>query len=372
MEHIRACIDLDLPPDLIVAAARFAVRENPDNAPIEPSQREMMPGVMFSEIQVAALTGKLWRPGRTLRVRFLDGDPRIQKRCIPFAKVWEQYANLKVDFGEDPNAEIRISFKYRGSWSYVGADALAVEKSEPTMNFGWLTLDTPLDEYARVVAHEFGHALGFIHEHQNPTSNIPWNKEAVYAYYQGAPNYWTHEQVDINLFTRYSADITRFSEFDPLSIMLYPIPAEFVLDPAAAVGWNKVPSETDQRYARILYPRLVRPTPELAVDGSRYAATIGEAGEEDQYIFTVVSTGTYCIETFGKLDTVVSLYGPDSDTRMVAKDDDSGRSLNSRIATSLTPGGYLIRLRHFSNRSTGPYEISVTPDVKLQTPLRLG
>lgn len=372
MEPIHACIDRDLSPDLLIAAAKLAIRENPANAPIEPTPREMLPGVMFSEIQVAALTGKLWRPGRVLRVRFLDGDPRIQKRCVPYAKIWEQWANITFDFGSDPNAEIRVSFKYRGSWSYVGADALAVDKAEPTMNFGWLTLDTAMDEYERVVAHEFGHALGFIHEHQNPTANIPWNKEAVYEYYQGPPNYWTREQVDINLFTRYSADITRFSEFDSSSIMLYPIPAQFVLRPEAAVGWNKVPSETDRLYSGILYPRTPKPTPELPVDGSHVAGEIGQMGEIDEFTFTISTAGRYRVETFGKLDTLILLFGPNSDSRMIAKDDDSGAGLNSRIVANLVAGRYLLRLRHFSNRTTGPYEIAVAPDAVQSAPLRLG
>jgi hypothetical protein len=48
--------------------------------------------------------------------------------------------------------------------------------------------------------------------------------------------------------------VSKYSEYDPESIMLYPIPAEFLTDPAFAVGWNKVPSETDKRYASVLYP----------------------------------------------------------------------------------------------------------------------
>ncbi len=46
---------------------------------------------------------------------------------------------------------------------------------------GWLEPDTPNDEYRRVVLHEFGHALGGIHEHQSPASGvIPWDKPKVY------------------------------------------------------------------------------------------------------------------------------------------------------------------------------------------------
>ena len=38
------------------------------------------------------------------------------------------------------------------------------------MNYGWLEPDTSTREYQRVVRHEFGHALGMIHEHQNPAA----------------------------------------------------------------------------------------------------------------------------------------------------------------------------------------------------------
>lgn len=372
MEAVHACIDRELPPDKLIEAAIYAVRENPANAPVEPSAREIMPGVMLNQIQVAALTGKLWKPGRTLRVRFLDGDPRVTNRCITHAREWEKYANIKFDFSDDPNAEIRVSFKYRGSWSFVGTDALAVEPNEPTLNFGWLDNDTPQDEYARVVTHEFGHALALIHEHQNPSANIPWNKEAVYTYYQAAPNYWTREQVNINIFTRYSADVTRFSAYDRDSIMLYPIPAQFVTDARYSVGWNKVPSVTDRTYVGILYPFEIKPAQDLVIGGGRVQSQIGEMGQTHTYQFNVRDAGIYRVETFGRLDTVVSLFGPNSETVMVAKDDDSGRGLNSRIISQLAPGRYLVRLRHFSARQAGVYEIAVNRDQEATVVARFG
>jgi len=206
--------------------------------------------------KAAALRNKMWEPaGRTLRIRFLDGDPVVQKKVANFAQEWTKYANLKLAFTNDPKAEIRVSFLQPGSWSYIGTDALdpKLAPDKPTMNLGWLTKATRNDEVARVVLHEFGHALGLIHEHQNPAAAIPWNKPAVYDFYQGPPNAWTPEQVDMNLFQVYEKAGTQFSAFDPHSIMLYPIPKAFTLGDFE-VGWNSTLSELDKQFIHEWYP----------------------------------------------------------------------------------------------------------------------
>ncbi len=64
-----------------------------------PSGKEM---AIVSEVQ--------WKNGQTIRVRFLNGH-QIQKKVQEIAKEWEKYANLKLDFGSDKDAEIRVSFK---------------------------------------------------------------------------------------------------------------------------------------------------------------------------------------------------------------------------------------------------------------------
>jgi hypothetical protein len=165
------------------------------------------------------------------------------------------HANVKFVFDNAPDAPIRISFTPGPSWSLVGTQALdsALHENEPTMNFGWLTPATLTDEVRRVVLHEFGHALGLIHEHQHPAAEIPWDREAVYAFYADAPNFWTREQVDQNLFLRYSMEQTNSSRFDPKSIMLYPIPSEFTHN-QFSVGWNKSLSRIDRQHIRRLYP----------------------------------------------------------------------------------------------------------------------
>ncbi len=215
--------------------------------------------------RAALARNKIWQPvGRTLRVHFLDGAAAMQQQVVRFAHLWSHHANLTFAFDSAPTAgsrhngcaekaEIRISFAQPGSWSYIGTDALAVPADEPTMNFGWLTPSTPNDEVMRVVLHEFGHAIGLIHEHQNPATTVPWNREAVYAYYSGPPNNWTRAEVDHNLFQLYDRDSTQYSAFDRQSIMLYPIPQEFT-DGDFTVGWNQSLSAVDKAFVAAWYP----------------------------------------------------------------------------------------------------------------------
>jgi hypothetical protein len=250
-QTIKACIDVILPPDQLMAAARAAVGENSENAP----DTSTVPGAgPLPPSYLALLTGKKWHNGRVLRVRFLDGDKSVQARVEPYAHAWSEQANITFMFGDDPEAEIRISFQYEGSWSRVGADALAAPKDRPTMNFGWLGPDSPEEEFRRVVTHEFGHALGCIHEHSSPAAGIPWNKPAVYAFYQGPPNYWSAADVDLNLFRRYDQSITQFSQFDRQSIMLYPIPKALTLG-GFEVEPNTELSAMDKAFIAAAYPK---------------------------------------------------------------------------------------------------------------------
>ena len=354
-ESVRCCIDRVLPDELIIATAERAVGENPSNVPIFRPGFGIAPP---SRLEMAAVTGKLWERGRILRVSFLDGHPSVRLKVEDIALQWSRFAGIKFDFGSYHDAEIRISFKQRGSWSYVGTDALSILISEPTMNFGWLTPNSAQEEYNRVVAHEFGHALGCIHEHQNPAGNIPWDKEAVYAYYAGPPNYWSRDQVDHNLFAKYSRDITQFSKFDKESIMLYPVPNEHTIGDFE-VGLNGELSAMDKEFIGVLYPFDTKPIVNLSVGAPAKEASIAKHGEEDLFVFEITEAGRYKIETEGQTDVVMALLGPNSEIDVIAEDDDSGQHLNAKIEVTLEPGRYYVRLRHYQPTGKGNYKISV-------------
>jgi pre-peptidase len=356
-EEIHACVDRVLPRDLIIPAARRAVEENPGN--IAPPPRTA-PGADPPPEFLALPVGKLWpKTGRTLRVRFLGGDPAVQARIPHWAQVWSEFANINLVFGDDPDAEVRVSLDLDGrSWSYIGTDVLSILKDEPTMNFGWLTPEVEDEEYSRVVTHEFGHTLGCIHEHQNPAGGIPWNKEAVYAYYGGPPNMWDKATVDHNLFAKYDKVTTNFTEFDPKSIMAYPVPKEFT-DGTFEVGLNTQLSDTDREFIGRQYPLQPKPEATLVVGGPAVQGDIGAAGEQDVYHFTVANAGVYSIETTGPTDIVMMLLGPNDPAQLAAWDDDSGQALNAHISKQLDPGAYDVRIRHYSKFGMGEYQIAV-------------
>src|SRR5450759_1343076 len=207
---------------------------------------------------LALITSRTWPVGSTLKCRFLDGSPIQQSKVIHYAKIWEQYANIHIDFITTKDEHVRVSFKADpGSWSAVGKDALNstyFPKNQPTMNFGWLEDGTDDKEYERVVVHEFGHAIGCIHEHQQPNENLQWNKEAVYAQFSGPPNRWSKSEIDSNILEKYSPQGINATIFDRHSIMLYQFPAALFLNHVGTPN-NYHLSSKDKAFIKKMYPK---------------------------------------------------------------------------------------------------------------------
>lgn len=300
--------------------------------------------------------GKAWMNGSTLRVKFLSGTPAEQATAREQAGWWAAVANLKFDFNDDANAEIRISFDPNdGAWSYVGTDCRGIPTSEATMNLGFLDGGT--------AAHEFGHAIGLAHEHQNPEGGIQWNEQVVLRELAGPPNSWDDATIRHNVLEKYRADQVNGTAFDPESIMLYFFPASWTT--------NGVETRANEKLSRMdkdfiagakMYPKTgptVSDATELKINATkRTQASIGKIGEEDLFRFTVTDAGRYVIDTRGNTDVVLKLFGPNSETALIAEDDDSGIDTNSRIAAGLVAGTYWAQVRHY-NRASGMGKYSI-------------
>jgi hypothetical protein len=267
------CAQKFLPIELVEEAIQKALKENPENIIHSPDltlppaggvapamgvgpSGEGGPIVLHGgSSRIGLFVRKMWANGRTLRVRFLSGGSSfIRAKVQQYANVWSSYANLHFQFVDSGPAEIRITFATGGSWSYIGTDALAQPTNSATMNYGWFSDKTDDEEFSRTVIHEFGHAIGCIHEHSQPNSKIQWNKPVVYASYKEQG--WTPADVDSNVFYHYTSTDVSATKFDAISIMEYPIPKNFTTN-GFTTGWNKHLSSSDIAFIGRMYPKRV-------------------------------------------------------------------------------------------------------------------
>jgi hypothetical protein len=195
----------------------------------------------------------LWDNGKTIYIKFLSGSKAMQDKVKSIVKEWERYANLKFEFVTVGASNIIINLDNKGGHnSMVGTLANNVGEDERTMNFDTTDFKT-FAAMRRTVLHEFGHAIGLLHEHYSPVSGIPWNKEAVYADLKKTQG-WDKAMVDVNLFQQYKVSYTNGTEYDKLSIMHYPVFARWTTN-GFSVDWNNDLSEGDKNLIGLLYPK---------------------------------------------------------------------------------------------------------------------
>jgi Astacin (Peptidase family M12A). len=204
--------------------------------------------------KAALLKEAHWGPNPIITVSFMGGTPALQTRVKNVALGWTQVCGVSFHFLPPGPTNVRIAFKPGdGSWSYIGTVCQQIAPNQPTMNYGWLTAASTDDEVKRVVLHEFGHAIGLIHEHQNPKGGIKWNRPAVIKDLSGPPNKWDLAIIKSNIFDHYPTSKVMATRVDKSSIMMYPIPAAWTLD-GFSTGLNGSLSATDKKLAKMAYP----------------------------------------------------------------------------------------------------------------------
>ncbi len=194
-----------------------------------------------------------WAKGSAITVKFLGGSSSLQSRIMNYAGEWTRYANLRFQVVNSGPADIRIAFIQNGSsWSMVGNGSARADQQRPSMNFGWLTDQTSEYEVKRTVLHEFGHALGLLHEHQNPAGGIPWDEAAVYEHYWNTQG-WDRNTTYHNVIATANRNSTQYSAHDPASIMHYPVDSRLT-NGLYDVGMNNDLSAIDKQYIARMYP----------------------------------------------------------------------------------------------------------------------
>jgi hypothetical protein len=182
-----------------------------------------------------------WPDGYRLKIKFVQkpiGTPKqvadtIQK-IKNFASQWEQLISINFIWLADNDTtepDIRIAFQGggKGDWSYIGKESTydSAKRDFCTMNYEHINVLSTDDLISGLVLHEFGHALGCVHEHQGPAAQqLYWNKPVVEAHYKTKYG-WEPKKVEDNIFKRWEGVNMTNSEYDPDSIMLYEFPANF-------------------------------------------------------------------------------------------------------------------------------------------------
>jgi hypothetical protein len=244
------------------AARQKLARMNELRQELAAEARSAAPGNQLEAVVQRTLK---W-PSDQVTVCFFDGAMPFRDHVAEVAALWTDRTSLRFDFGIpdnrrtcDPNApsNIRVSFQGSGYWSYVGTQARLIDPQKQTLNLSGL--DTHAAFSARddgVILHEFGHAIGFEHEHQSPQSGC--QEEFNWNYlYVALP--WPKDEVDRNM-RRLDVSVNKnllVTAFDSKSIMLYSLDIKAFKNPTTAKCYISQPndslSDEDERAARSIY-----------------------------------------------------------------------------------------------------------------------
>ena len=190
---------------------------------------------------------------------FMGGSQLQHEKVTQVIDEWSWYAN--ITFKEASSAEennVRVTFDTNdGNWSYIGRQCDSIPVKEATMNLA------SVDEFSgitvnekAVILHEFGHALGLLHEHQSPAhgNKAVQDINAALKLYEKTQG-WTAEQISDHVINVYNkSDITNYAQVDIHSIMHYPQPKELTgLD--VDIPFNGKLSDLDKAYMILQYPR---------------------------------------------------------------------------------------------------------------------
>lgn len=326
-------------------------------------------------------------PDKTLRVSFLNSPAGLADLVMEYARDWSRVCGIRFDAVSDRNkAHIRVQFNIVGGhWSQIGTWARDIKNlNEPTMNLGFgRRADFERNEtYGKwVIRHEFGHALGCIHEHNRPDIPNPFDEQAAFAYFRSNQG-WDEATTKLNVIDRFPHALIRASVFDPKSLMHYQFPAQIMKDRRAR-DLNPELSPIDEEYAAHNYgassiestskPQESEPAPPrsavLTVNGGAQEFKLSPGDlVEGKFTVSAANDGkTHSIFSEGGVQVSLELFGPnDASKRVSLTDKEHGTPdlTNDVIQKPLAAGDYLVKARHTSPRGGGTFALRVVSEAK--------
>jgi serralysin len=247
----------------------------------------------------------LWDNGKTINVKILSGSNSMKLKVQKWASEWMKYANIKFKFVNDGPAQIRVYMgDKKGGYGHVtmglGIRCLQRNENDFTMHFD--TTDLINDRSFRgTVLHEFGHALGLIHEHMSPVSGIQWDSTQVYG--RKKLGGWDKNMTDAQLFKKYNQSYTNGTVYDPKSIMHYPI-SRWETKNRYHVDWNYDLSEGDKALIAALYPKGVRKNKVPRITISDVGETVIEYNQQKDGISIYPSFNITCSDKEASLNYI--------------------------------------------------------------------
>ena len=196
-----------------------------------------------------------------LTVKFINGSSAHKERVKRVANEWCKYGNVRFKYVNSGPSDIRIAFDYekdnkgqviKKNWfSNVGVNTVSESVRPYTMHFS-------TDYSDGTVLHEFGHALGLVHEHLSPQFNslfrwVPEHKEdrsgaepglystikSAYAFSKQLTEAQIKQKINDNFLNFREDEVHEDSTFDPDSVMTYVIGPAFLEARPNAPDWAK-------------------------------------------------------------------------------------------------------------------------------------